>query len=192
MSPATIDYTHANSILLPWDYKYSHLFKRVYLGTYYEPFRERLVEAKTKAAERGAHYWSEYGFRPMAQQAKLRSLYLLGKGGRAAPAGKSGHQYGLADDSTFDQDPATAGLQPSWNPKHYTILGEELERAGLHWGKAYGDLPHAGWPGFVSGGELQPLLTLWNGFAEKTTDDARLLACWSYLDALKEVRNGNP
>lgn len=39
------------------------------------------------------------------------------KGPKAAPGGKSAHNYGLAIDVSFDGDPNKPGLQPSWDTK---------------------------------------------------------------------------
>ncbi len=192
-----LDYQHANLPYLPGWYKWGHLFRRVYLGTYYPPFRERILECKAKAAERGAEYVSAFGYRPMAMQAELRRLYIAkltgkltdaerkaGKGGLAAPAGLSAHQYGLADDSTADADTKTPGLQPTWDPLAYSVLGEEAAAVGLIWGASFGDRPHVQWPDFVNGFQLQKLLDIWNGCPSGLTDDTRLPAVWQYLDAL--------
>lgn len=181
-----LNYMHANAAYLPAGYKYPSLFRRVFLGAYYEPFRERVIEFKAKAAERGCHAWSTHGYRSWAQQHQLRMAYLNGSGGKAAPAGLSAHQYGLADDSTVDGDSDdTNGLQPTWDPKRYDILGEEAERVGLVWGRSFGDRPHVNWPGFTSGTELSTLQRIWNACPKEVTDDGKLRACWSYLDALR-------
>jgi len=181
-----MDFTHANWSYLPANYKWPYLFQRVYLGAYYPKFRELLIDAKTRAAERGAFYWSTFGFRSIATQQALYTAYKAGTGGKAAPPGKSAHQYGLADDSTFDLA-LTPGLQPSWREADYNILGEELKRAGLVWGAGFGDRPHANYPAFVSGAQLLPLYRLWNNCPKGMTDDARLLEIWRYLDTLPPV-----
>lgn len=179
---AHVNFTHANKAHLPNDFRWPHLFERVYLGAYYPKFRERLIEAKIKAAERGAFYWSTFGYRSMAQQRVLYTAYLAKTGGKAAPPGKSAHQYGMADDSTFDTSLAP-GLQPSWQEKQYNILGEELQRVGLVWGAGFGDRPHANWPGYVSGAQLLPLLRLWQSMPQGMPDDARLMEIWRHVDA---------
>ncbi len=176
-----VDYLHANADFLPAGYRVAHLFKRVYLGSYYPEFLDRLLEMKAKAAERGAHYYSLYGYRSLAQQADLRKKYLAGTGGKAAPAGLSGHNYGLADDSCADDNPAP-GLQPTWDPKKYETLGEEAARVGLIWGASFGDRPHVQWPHYISGAQLEPLYKLWNTYIGP--DDMRLRAIWGYLDVL--------
>lgn len=181
MKPVTFE--HANLEYLPSGYRWGHLFRRVYLGAYYPPFLDRVLEARAKAAERGAQYVSEHGFRSWALQHQLRGLFLAGKGGRAAPAGLSAHQYGLADDCTADADPVKPGLQPTWEPKRYAILGEESQRVGLIWGASFNDRPHTQWPGFVSASELKVLQKIWRE-ASDATDDMKLRAIWQYLSAL--------
>lgn len=182
MSPR-VDFEHANAEFLPAGYKWGFLFRRVYLGAYYPAFLERLLAARAKAAERGAQYVSERGFDSWARQHQLRQAFLEGKGGRAAPAGLSAHQYGLADDVTADADLFKPGLQPTWESKAYDIHGEELARVGLVWGASFNDRPHANWPGFVSGAQLQPLLDMWRS-AAGASDEMKLRAIWNYLDAL--------
>lgn len=179
----TADYTVPNAPFIPDGYKWAGLFRRVYLGTYYPPFRTKILKVKAAAADRGAEYWSEFGYRPMALQTELRVKYLQGKGGRAAPAGLSGHQYGLADDSTADASTRVPGLQPTWAPQMYEILGQEASKEGLIWGKSFGDLPHVQWPGFVNGTELGILLALWKGFPVTDSEDSKLLKVWAFLDA---------
>lgn len=184
-----VDYKHANASYLPGRFKYPHLFERVYLGAYYPPFLERLVEARARAAERGYHYFSIFGWRSWAEQFRLRQAYLTGKGGKAAPAGDSAHQYGLADDCVRDLDTAAPGLQlgkngEAWNAKHYEVWIQELARVGLASGVAYNDRPHANWPGFESRAQLAPLRSIWTNAGAKTPDEVRLRACWAYLDVL--------
>ena len=179
MSP--VDFTHANAGYLV-GFQKPEIFRRVSLAGYYPPFRDRLVRLKHRALLRGHAYWSEFGYRSMAQQQDLRTRYVAGLGGKAAPAGLSAHQYGLADDSTHDSDLKAPGLQPDWLPANYLVLAEEAAREGLDHGHRYGDDPHVGWPGFVTGAQLETLLTRWN--AMTGTDDERLRAIWAYLDTL--------
>lgn len=71
------------------------------------------------------------GYRSPERSAKLYDEYINGvwiigpdgqwvrgkKGPRAAPAGKSAHNFGLAIDVVLDGDAAKPGLQVSWNTK---------------------------------------------------------------------------
>jgi hypothetical protein len=206
MSPL-VDMSHANEGLLPVGYAYPHLFRRVCLATYYPPFRARIIEAKTKAADRGWHYWSEHGYRSIPLQNQLHAAHVgaaaafaaaektgdqvaiaaarvhLKAHGKAAPGGYSSHNFGLGDDSTHDNNLSAQGLQPDWDPKNYDVLGEELARVGLVWGKSFGDLPHANFAGYVSGAELAPLLKVWNACPSGMPDDERLRSVWAHLDA---------
>lgn len=193
----TIDYTHANAEYFPPDYPCAHLYRRVYLGGYYPRFREKSLRVRAACFARKAQYVSEYGYRSMSIQRQLRNNYQLklanaltpaqlkqGLGGRAAPPGLSGHQYGLAEDVTADSNVTLAGLQPSWDPAAYVVYGEECEREGLVWGQSFGDMPHSNLSHFTSGSELAVLLKIWEACPYGTTDDARLVAVWNYLDAL--------
>jgi peptidoglycan L-alanyl-D-glutamate endopeptidase CwlK len=163
---------------------------RVNLDLYYPPFRERIFEAKAKAAERGCWMYALRGFATWAEQHQLRMKYLNGTGGKAAPAGYSAHNYGLAEDSAADSDIATPGLQPTWDPKRYDIYGEELARVGLVWGASFGDRPHAQWPGFVSGTQIQVLKGIWDACPKGTADPKRLEAIWAYVDSLPAPPRG--
>lgn len=71
------------------------------------------------------------GFRSLERSAKLYDEYVNGvwvkdsagqlvrgkRGPRAAPPGKSAHNFGLAIDVVPDQDPDKPGLQPTWDLK---------------------------------------------------------------------------
>lgn len=56
------------------------------------------------------------GVRSFARSALLYNAFLAG-GPRAAPPGKSAHNYGKAIDVVLDADPNTPGLQASWDIK---------------------------------------------------------------------------
>jgi peptidoglycan L-alanyl-D-glutamate endopeptidase CwlK len=175
-----VNFEHANLEFLPTGYPYGFLFRRVFLGLYYPAFRAKVIAAKTKLAEQGKFFWSIYGFRSFAEQAKLRDAYLNRKGGRAAPPGLSAHQYGLADDSCLDGDNIAPGLQPRWDAPGYADLGAELAKQGLVWGGGFGDMPHANFAGYVSGAELRPLMFRWT--EAQGTDEQRLRSVWNYID----------
>ena len=85
-----------------------------------------------------------YGFRSLAEQEKLWRAYQSG-GPRAAPPGKSAHNYGLAVDVVPDGDPNKAGLQPDWNTGHpaWKWLFEAVFRhPRLHSGRSFHDSDH--------------------------------------------------
>lgn len=130
--------------------------------TYVMPeFTEKCLDMLAACRARGFDYYWISSFRSWGEQHQLRQNFLLGKGGRAAPAGDSAHNYGLAADFAHDLDPKKKGLQPNWIPANYAVLGEEAERLGLIWGKSFGDLPHVQWPGYVNAKQLLPLKTIW-------------------------------
>lgn len=55
-----------------------------------------------------------HAYRSLKTQDELYQKYLKG-GPKAAPPGKSAHNFGLAVDVVLDADPATPGIQPSWD-----------------------------------------------------------------------------
>lgn len=149
------------------------------LRLYYPPFLEALIRVKQRCLDRGAAYVSYFGFRSMGESHRLRMLYLSGKGPRAAPAGRSAHNFGLGDDSALDGDRTTPGLQADWATKRYLILKEEAEREGLHCGAAYDDHGHLSWPGW-EGKKLDKLMPVWNA-SKAPTLIPRLEEVWSYV-----------
>lgn len=78
--------------------------------------------------------------------------YRQGKGppapfaGKAAPPGRSAHNYGLAIDVVPDADPLAPGLQPDWDPKPgdaWHDLAATLDaHPRLRHGRHFGDWPH--------------------------------------------------
>lgn len=84
-------------------------------GVDFEPeFYDDLIELLEESPfswfiTRGRATWQE--------QSALYNYYLLHGSPKAAPPGKSAHNYGLAVDLVLDVDPQTPGLQPSWNIK---------------------------------------------------------------------------
>lgn len=155
------------------------LFRRIDLDLLYPPFRDLMFEVIAACRAKGSFYVAQYGFRSWPQQHQLRLAWLNKQGGRAAPAGYSAHQYGLAIDFVADQFPDTPGLQPDWTDAAYDCLGREAQGAGLIWGVGFGDRPHVQWPGYVSGTELQPLLDIWK--TSVGTDLARLGKVWQHV-----------
>lgn len=146
-------------------------------------------------AAEGAHYVGTRGFETIAQQDARRAAWLRGEpgAGKAAPGGKSAHQYGLADDWCRDGSEAP-GLQPDWTDPAYLPLGKHTRAVGLLWGVSFGDAPHCQWPGYVTGEQMAPLLELYR--SRRWPDDAAFLAAvWRRLDAERATvawRRANP
>lgn len=75
------------------------------------------------------NWYVTFGYRSIELQAKLYAAYLaydkyLHHGGpkvpfagKAAPPGKSAHNFGMAVDVVWDSDSLHDGLQPGWNTK---------------------------------------------------------------------------
>lgn len=70
-----------------------------------------------------------YGRRANAEQAHLRALYLAGKGGLAAPAGHSAHEWGYATD--FDIKTAD-GRRLNWQEAHHPEWQDVWTTARAH------------------------------------------------------------
>jgi len=84
------------------------------------------------------------GYRSPERSAKLYADYIAGKGPRAAPAGKSAHNFGLAVDVVLDCDPAV-GLQPSWDLKlagWAWLKAASIKHPRLKNGWSFNDWPH--------------------------------------------------
>lgn len=93
------------------------------------------------------------GRRELSEQSNLYAKYLKG-GPKAAPPGKSAHNYGLAIDLVPDGNFTKPGLQMMWEiSKH--VIGVENKAAPwlwladaiyrhprLHSGRGFGDWPH--------------------------------------------------
>lgn len=80
---------------------------------------------------RGAATWDE--------QDELYQKYLAG-GAKAAPAGKSFHNYKLAFD--FVEIDPMYGFKAGYPQERWEVLGEIGEGLGFKWGKSFGDKPH--------------------------------------------------
>ena len=84
------------------------------------------------------------GWRSTKVQTKLYELYKAGKGGKAAPAGKSAHEWGLAIDVVLDGS-LKPGLQMLWDTKHegWLWLAWAIRKhPRLHSGMWFSDWPH--------------------------------------------------
>lgn len=159
------------------------LVQRINLDLIYEPFLEDVLGLLAACRARGVDYWVTEGFRSYARSHKLRALFLEGKGGKAAPAGQSAHNFGLAVDLARDLDVKRKGLQPSWKKEDFTVLGEEIVKfPRLSWGKSFGDMPHVGLAGFVTGAEIKPLADKWK-LSNERDDLTKLREVWEYVDS---------
>lgn len=116
---------------------------------YWRKFDPRLLDAQFEADIRAffeslpGDWYVTAGHRTRREQSKLYEIYKNG-GPKAAPPGKSAHNYGLAIDVVLDCDP-DKGLQPSWNIKlkQWLVLKSRLlTHPTLEHGSAFGDWPH--------------------------------------------------
>jgi D-alanyl-D-alanine carboxypeptidase-like protein len=85
------------------------------------------------------------GYRSIEESNALYAAYMAGKGPRAAPGGKSAHNFGLAVDVVLDADSEKPGLQPSWDnhmPAWLALKDRVEAHPRLHSGAAFNDWPH--------------------------------------------------
>lgn len=92
------------------------------------------------------HHWVvTSGFRSLADQTALYAAYRAG-GPRAAPPGRSAHNFGLAIDVVLDGDPVKPGLQPDWHPNPgdgwYWLRDAIRPHPRLRHGSHFNDWPH--------------------------------------------------
>lgn len=159
------------------------LVQRVNLDLLYEPFLEDILKLLAACRARGVDYWLTEGFRSYARSHQLRALFLEGKGGKAAPAGQSAHNFGLAVDLARDLDVKRKGLQPSWKAEDFTVLGEEVAKfPHLVWGKSFGDMPHVNYKGATNAQELKPLADIWRKSNERE-ELTKLREVWDYIES---------
>jgi len=157
------------------------LFNRgVDLDLFYPPFLERLLIAKARARARGADMLCTFGFRTCEESDQLYAKFLAG-GPRAAPGGKSSHNFGLASDECLIIETKPKRIV-RWGDRDFDIFAGEAGAVGLHWGVAYKDKPHFSWPGFVSADELAPLRKIWRE-NEGLKTLQRLQKVWLYVDS---------
>lgn len=94
-------------------------------------------------------WWVSYGYRSLEEQAELYKVYQAG-GPRAAPAGRSAHNYGLAVDVVLDGS-EKAGLQALWDtklPGWLWLKAQSIIHPHLRTGWKYADyghIEHVGW-----------------------------------------------
>lgn len=91
-----------------------------------------------------ATWYVTYAFRTRAVQDTLYKKFLKG-GPKAAPPGKSPHEFGLAIDFVLDVNDLIAGLQPSWDDRKeaWIRIHQAIEKhPRLKHGKTFGDGGH--------------------------------------------------
>ena len=84
------------------------------------------------------------GHRSLAEQQELYDKYLAG-GPKAAPPGRSAHNFGMAVDVVLDVDGDKPGLQPSWDtklPAWLRLRAACFKHPRLKNGWSFGDWPH--------------------------------------------------
>lgn len=99
-----------------------------------QPLARKLVH---DAAAKGITIKVTSGTRTYQEQAILYQRYREGSGGRAAPAGRSFHNFALAFDVTIFRGP-----DPVWESPDYKTIGLLGEKLGLTWGGHFEDQPH--------------------------------------------------
>lgn len=112
-----------------------------------DPVFRKAVEAFLTASP---YRWEvRYGYRSLEEQAALYAKYQAG-GPRAAPAGRSAHNFGRAVDVVLDGS-ENPGTQADWDTSHpgWKWLTEAcLHHPTLHSGARYADYGHielVGW-----------------------------------------------
>ena len=89
-------------------------------------------------------WYVTYGHRTLEEQASLWAKYQDG-GPKAAPPGKSAHNFGLAVDIVLDGDPHQPRLQMDWNERHpdWIRMRAKIDaHPRLHGGWWFGDGDH--------------------------------------------------
>ncbi len=158
----------------------ANLVSRINLDLLYPPFVQALLDLLSEAQGYNVVYFATSGFRSVEDQRALYDKYLAG-GPRAAPAGLSAHNYGLAVDLARRLGPAGV----DWSDKAFLPLKDLCAKHGLIWGGTFKDGPHVQWPGFVSAPQLLPLKGRW--IISKSTEPAlsdqeRLKDIWASID----------
>lgn len=147
---------------------------KVSLDYLYPEFLARLLNLLAEARMMGYEYKVYSGYRSPDEQRVLYKLYQQG-GAKAAPAGLSSHNYGLA----IDCGRWVAG-KVSWLDADLEPLLELSKKHKLDWGGHYADKPHLSLPQFVTGPQLLPLKKVW--LLTQGDELARLKAVWAIVD----------
>lgn len=92
-------------------------------------------------------YFVSEGFRSLERSKQLNDAYVADpkKNPRAAPPGKSAHNFGLAVDVMLDGDPIKKGIQPDWNTVSNgwkDLIKAVKKHPRLHSLHNVGDWPH--------------------------------------------------
>ena len=94
-------------------------------------------------------------FREYSEQMRLWRIYQNG-GPKAAPPGKSPHEYGLAIDVVLDDNPETESVEPNWkttDPRWQALFNAIWKHPRLHSGRTFNDADHIeqlGWKNHVN------------------------------------------
>lgn len=140
-------------------------------------FRDSVFALLAACRARGKNYLVLEGYRSWGRSHQLYAKYLQG-GPRAAPAGYSAHNYGLAVDCALIINPSPKRVV-SFADKDFDVLVEEALRLGLAAGLK-NDRGHVGLKGYESAQQLEKLKRTWNGVQSARTED-RLKAVWATL-----------
>jgi peptidoglycan LD-endopeptidase CwlK len=138
-----------------------HLLSRVDASLAYPLFLERLTGLLAAASAAGRQYWVVELHRGYARSDELYAQ------GRTKPGpivtnargGQSAHNFSIAADLVLDGYLDRAGLQPSYRPESYDLLGHLAPKHGLVWGGSwkFRDLPHVQMPDFITAVDMAPL-----------------------------------
>ena len=105
-------------------------------------------EANTVLNAFGYEVRITFGHRSFEEQAKLRRIYEAG-GPKAAPAGMSAHNYGLAIDAAVINGSQMEEGDAVWN-----TVGAIGQKHNMRWGKSFQDKPHFEHPDTPSGSTM--------------------------------------
>lgn len=159
-------------------------FRRIDLDLIEPGFRLRVLDVIAACLERGYSYHATRGHDTYGAQMAIwaQGRTKPGKIVTNAKGGQSAHNFGIAIDFVLDKDQKTQGIQPDWSAKAFSVLIEEVEKAGLHSGVQYNDRPHVSLPGYVTATDLLPLHLAWEKSADTGSDTlARLREVWKVL-----------
>ena len=119
-------------------------------------FRAAVIDLFARLPDR---YVVTHGARTLEEQSALYTAWMAYKrrgftppvAGKAAPPGRSAHNFGMAIDVVVDADPTTERLEPTWDTKVSGWVRLKLALAGhplLSHGWWFGDWPHIEWRGW--------------------------------------------
>ena len=151
---------------------------RVDTARLYPPFVEKITRVLEALQARNHRFVATSGYRSFREQ---QALYDQGRTteGRIvtnAEPGCSGHNWGIALDFSYDLDPVTAKLEPSWKEAHLKLLADAAVAEGLD--------PGLYWSSFTDGPHVQLDIrrkATWVGLL-KAAPHGELPLAWRYLD----------